>query len=285
MPHTNRKKKSNGEVGFKPKPKFAQTRRQEIEDDEGWTHVVDAKKTLNFPEVKEIGIKKPWDGDFVSGDNAITTMDLAEIEAEHKRYRDQWEASEACTQLKGLLAAGSGGVAISNVVCLGLGTLQDWKLQSRRTSHVQLAALQTITAVLGIESVPRFAQEPHFTELDKQFMKSMNYEIVEDPEAFSKISENSLVYAVHCYPALYQSIGRQGRPALLIGNDLKGYIDKLCVMNSTTPLTLLTEYRSRDADSQEIIEDLARLIKGSNAADFPQNRYDFTDTKIYTHQA
>lgn len=227
MPHTNRKKRANGEVSFQPKPKFVQTRRQEIEDDEGWTHVVDAKKTLKTPEVKELGITKPWEGDFVSGETAVTMMDLGEVEAEHRRYRDQWEASEACTKLKEILSAGKDVLTISNVICLGLGTLQDWKHPSRRTSHIQLAALNTIITILGIESVPRFAQEPHFTELDKQFMKSAGYETVEDPEAFAKVNVNSLVFAVHCYPALYQSISRQGQPALLIGNDLNEYADKL----------------------------------------------------------
>lgn len=221
MPHTNRKKKpgaSNAKA-----PKIIHTKRQLLDDDEGWTHVVDAKKTTKPIEVKELG-HKPWEGDVISGTTAIVTMNSTEMQAEHVRFKQQWEGSEACSKLKTMLADMK--VEIDKVVCLGLGTLQDWKLQARRASHTQLAALQTIMQCLKCQDAVKIAQEPNATELDVQFMNAMGFKSVGDPEGYKEIDEKTLVFGVHLYPAQYRDVGRAGKPALLVGNDVKAWTEK-----------------------------------------------------------
>ncbi len=45
MPHTNRKKKSSAAGGEKkPQHRLEHTKRQQIEDGDGWTHVVDTPR-------------------------------------------------------------------------------------------------------------------------------------------------------------------------------------------------------------------------------------------------
>lgn len=222
MPHTNRKKK--GASGAPKPPKIVHTKRQLLDDDEGWTHVVDSKKSTRAIGIQEIGLR-PWEGDFVSGKTATVNIIYEEVVAEHTRFTQQWEDSEACTNLKAQLASWTPEQkkSVTNIVCLGLGTLQDWKLQTRRTSHTQLAALQTIISALGLESVKKVTQEPRATDLDRKFLESLNFESLEDPEGYKRIDEGSLVYAIHCYPALYQQVSKQLRPAVMVANDLNEY--------------------------------------------------------------
>ena len=64
-------------------------------------------------------------------------------------------------------------------------------------------------------------QDPRFTELDKQFLTSRGYEVVEDPDAFSHIKETSLVYAIHCPLRLFSKVKQGPNPAMVIGNDFR----------------------------------------------------------------
>lgn len=66
------------------------------------------------------------------------------------------------------------------------------------------------------------AQDPVFTSLDKEFLQTHDMSVIEDPDGFDLVDANTLVYAIHCYPTVYQQVGKKGGPAVLIGNDLKG---------------------------------------------------------------
>jgi hypothetical protein len=47
--------------------------------------------------------------------------------------------------------------------------------------------------------------------------------VVEDPEAFGRITENSLVYAIHCYADVYKSVSEGPRPAIMVGTDVEKF--------------------------------------------------------------
>jgi hypothetical protein len=66
-------------------------------------------------------------------------------------------------------------------------------------------------------------QEPQFTTLDNEFLTTLGYDVVDDPEAFGKITESSLVYAIHCYAQVYKAVSEGKRPALLIGTDVDNF--------------------------------------------------------------
>lgn len=59
--------------------------------------------------------------------------------------------------------------------------------------------------------------------MDKQLLKELSYTVVEDPEAFEQIGENTLVYAIHCYADVYTKVSKQQRPALFIGTNLENF--------------------------------------------------------------
>lgn len=140
MPHTNRKKKSSD---GRPKAqsttkKFSHSKRELIDGEDGWTQVAD-KGWKSVPHTHP------------HGGNMSVDMTLEEMREEYERHQKAWSSSDACAALKKLLETQnrSDKHAILNVVCLGLGSLQAISFDRRRTSHTQLAALQTIREILG----------------------------------------------------------------------------------------------------------------------------------------
>lgn len=69
--------------------------------------------------------------------------------------------------------------------------------------------------------MPVALQDPAFTPLDKEFLESLGYEVVEDPSGFSLIDAGTLVYAIHCYPSIYNTVGKRDTPIVFIANNLK----------------------------------------------------------------
>lgn len=128
------------------------SKRQLLVDADGWTHVVSRLSSLGLGE-DSVGRLPP-----VSAD-----MTVDDISREHQQHATQWQRSDAYVELKSRLtgagednygaATGNHGPdekpSISNIVCLGLGSLQGLSSQLRQTSHTQLAALETVKSALG----------------------------------------------------------------------------------------------------------------------------------------
>jgi hypothetical protein len=222
-----RKKKPSTTTAAKDekKPTVVHTKRKEVLDDEGWTHVIDAPSRKSKAE----GLKATpllHGGDFVVNGVSYITRTLEEVKQDFEYWRKQWEASPACAELKILLVEGGEKAEmkkVENVVFLGMGSLQNSRREGRRASATQLAALQTIIAILGKEGIEVVLQDPQFTELDKEFLGELGYKVVDDPEAFKSITEDGLVYAIHCYVDVYKAINEGPRPAVLIGTDVGNF--------------------------------------------------------------
>lgn len=163
MPHTNRKKKSTTSTVSekKPQPKIFHTKRQQIEDDDGWTHVIDT------PRKSQLNVKQGHSlhtGDFEKNGVSYIERTLEELRADLEYYGKLWESGEGCGRLKELLMKGEGEgegkeegkrlerVRVGDMVCLGLGSLQSARREGRRASFTQLAALKTIMKVLGMST-------------------------------------------------------------------------------------------------------------------------------------
>ncbi|KAK6611007.1 hypothetical protein ACHAPF_001072 [Botrytis cinerea] len=261
MPHTNRKKKGGarepGEETEKTKKIAPSTKRTQIEDGEGWTHVVGGGR--------KTGAAETWThaGDFVQDGVAYIERSTGEMQADLDNYRKQWESSEAAGQLRKILRGRS---AVKSVVCLGLGSLQSARREGRRSSYTQLAALMMIIEELGgmgEDKIQCIFQDPQNTKDDKVFLTSLGGKVVDDPLAFDYIKEDTLVYAIHCYGPVYKTISQGPRPAVLIGTDVENF--------SSLWLT----------KTETLKQHLDDMIKDCEMINFPQLRHDFSDTKIY----
>jgi len=75
----------------------------------------------------------------------------------------------------------------------------------------------------GNETLECIFQDPQFTDLDSQFLASLGYTVVDDPEAISKITDNTLVYAIHCYADVYMAISERPRPSIMVITDVENF--------------------------------------------------------------
>jgi hypothetical protein len=207
------------------KPTVIHTKRREIVDDEGWTHVIDApNRKARAENLKAAPLLHG--GDFIVNGVSYVTRTLEEVKQEFEHWKKQWEGSPACAELKSLMVeGGEKGERRKprDVVFLGMGSLQSSRREGRRASATQLAALQTIIDVLGAKGIEVVLQDPQFTDLDKEFLGGMGYKVVDDPDAFRSITGDSLVYAIHCYVDVYKAISGGPKPALLIGTDIENF--------------------------------------------------------------
>lgn len=244
-----RKKKSAA------KPGLVHTKRRQVEDTDGWTHIIDTPKT------KKVTPKPAafHGGDFELNGVSYINRTLEEMADEFSHFKRAWEERPACQDLKSKLQDLK---TVENVVILGLGSLQTSRREGRRASATQLAALQTILDVLSPEKALSVTiQDPQYTEIDKEFLRSLGYEVVDDPEAFKSITTGSLVYAIHCYGPVYKSISEGPRPKVLVGTEIENF--------------------GRMGTDEELKGVLEEMVKDCELLDFPQVRHDFSDTKIY----
>lgn len=222
MPHTNRKKKPN--AGSIPasetkKPMVIHTKRKEIQDEEGWTHIIDKPSRPTATTKNGNGVDG---GDFKIGEVWYVNRTLEELQKEVEYWGKGWGESPASKELKELLEKEEKGKKAEDIVVLGLGSLQLARREGRRASATQLAALQTMIDLLFPAEVKAkvVCQDPGFSALDKEFLTGLGYEVVDDPEAFGKIGEGSLVYALHCYKEVYVKALSGVKPAIFVGTEL-----------------------------------------------------------------
>jgi hypothetical protein len=134
-------------------------------------------------------------------------------------------------------------------------------------------------------------QDPRFTELDRQFLKSLDCQVVDDPEAFQHINDNSFVYAIHCPIRLLWKVKESSYPALLICNDIRNMSNAILesVPNASDHSRKeigLSGERVQDVPLEkktnaEYYEETLLLTRGCNETAFPQLKYDFSETMIY----
>lgn len=149
-------------------------------------------------------------------------LSAAEIKSDHQRIKQQWTESSCCENLKQLMLSKSSGTDPSNAICLGLGSFDppDGSWQVKRRTHVQLAAFTTIVECLKKRSnqdIRCVFQEPCFTPHDKEFLASLGYEVVDSPAGFEMVADDSLVYGIHLYRAVYSMAIENHIPAIFIG--------------------------------------------------------------------
>jgi hypothetical protein len=145
MPHTNRKKKTSTGAEKKPQPKTLHTKRQQIEDEDGWTHVIDSPRKTQV-KAKE-GLLHT--GDFERNGVSYVERTVEELKKDLEHYTKQWEDGEGCRSLREELLIEKERKRVGDVVCLGLGSLQSARREGRRASFTQFAALRTIMEILG----------------------------------------------------------------------------------------------------------------------------------------
>lgn len=159
---------------------------------------------------------------------------LQEMSNEFRSHQKTWENSQACTLLKAQMSILMEECPVENIIAFGIGSLQDVHDNSRRTSHLQTAALLTVvecvqqahqqqqqqTGSKEQQRIKCLAQEPQYTSLDKEFLLTLGIIAVDDPVGFLSISEKSLYLSINTYAYMERVISEGPWPAAMIVNDL-----------------------------------------------------------------
>ncbi|KAJ5647437.1 hypothetical protein N7490_003809 [Penicillium lividum] len=219
MPHSTRPKRPNPST----------QKRLQVTDDNGWTHVTtgnNARRTMrgtksskNAPS-SEQGTTEAQDRDLepvLSPAEAPGRLTLEELQRQYVAHREQWTGSSTWIKLEKILdekiqellarteldsesKSVDVDVDVDRIVCIGLGSpsgfLRDGWVDRRSVSMYQLAALERIKERFAAHftSIPVYAQDPVFNNLDRALLEGMGIMVVEDPVGFESVTRNTLLF-------------------------------------------------------------------------------------------
>ena len=123
---------------------------------------------------------------------------------------------------------------ITNCLALGLASVSGARLDlpagdhDTRIKHLMKISMKQLVAFYAMVELLRqhhdiqdvYCQDPSFNDLDKEFLASLNYKVIDSPASNNVISEESFFFAPHLVIfAIYASL-RQAFPAMYLGNPL-----------------------------------------------------------------
>lgn len=214
----------------KHRKKFIHSRRIEVTDEDGWTHV---SNTHSVPRSSTVASRKVMtdgaaDAEDVPNNNDTSTatrpllapsepppkLNLTELRKQFNTHLETWESSQTWQHLKNALqkdVLGQSQPAIENVVCIGLGSpsgfVQGGWVDRRSVAMYQLAALTAIIDCVKQHhatstSTPQdltemriIAQDPVFNTLDIELLSSLGITAVDSPEGFNAVTDKTFLFA------------------------------------------------------------------------------------------
>ncbi|CAG8418095.1 unnamed protein product [Penicillium salamii] len=218
MPHSSRTKR----------PTIA--KRTSVTDTDGWTHVTNGGNVRRVMR-RQKSEPQPVHEPVLAPAEAPGRLTLSDLQAQFQTHHARWESSESWNKVTGVLQkrlkqrAQTGPV--DAIVCIGLGSpsgfLRDGWVDRRAVSLYQLAALVSIKDQVESHSTAPFkiyAQDPVFNTLDESLLNDLNITVLNHPEGFSHITENSMLF---CPGAERQHLELllPSKPWLLFGGPLE----------------------------------------------------------------
>ena len=167
------------------------------------------------------------------------------IEGMHEHLntaKNYWKASQTQYRLRAIIEQQPPIFleSISRIVCIGLGTIAEPSGEAdQENSRMQLACLLDIANIIREQLSSKFgtgagsntlqicAQEPKFSDLDKDLLRSQNIAVVDDPDIWQLVDDSTLVFApffpIYALPReFYSRHFRRGKGApAIISNPLE----------------------------------------------------------------
>jgi len=175
------------------------------------------------------------------------TCTLAAMEAAFQRHAAAWAAQSKRTtpSLTQLVAAARPQLGQCKVLCLGLGSparslngagsSDRGARNAEARCYTQHAAVLDIARALEAGAGPAsseaggrvrvLAQDPLYSELDGEFLAGLGFEVVDDPQGFLELDDNSFVVSVACNVPQKQIVADLARPVAMLWDEVKGEED------------------------------------------------------------
>ncbi|KAG9254092.1 uncharacterized protein F5Z01DRAFT_116813 [Emericellopsis atlantica] len=193
--------------------------------DDGWT-VVKPKSRQRAPKLR------PKSRQILAQASASASQadvkrvrSIAEITAQYDRIRTQYESEASYTKLRDLVKEHAPKKGVKKAVCLGIGTFDpvDGGWEMKKKAFIQLAAFLLMVQVLEHQShtsIDCAFQEPVFTTSDKEFIKSLGHRVVDSPEGFDMVGQDTLLFGIHLYRPIYIQAMEKATPIMFVGTEL-----------------------------------------------------------------
>ncbi|GAB7343374.1 hypothetical protein MBLNU457_1413t1 [Dothideomycetes sp. NU457] len=192
MPHTSRKKKVT-----------PYRKRHEETSEDGWTRV-----TRTGVRAKSNGLTQVTESYKIPAEDL--SLSISKLKTRFESCLNQWTTTEARRKLhsvieNGLRRNGSGRVqdCITTAALMALGSLSRTNLELTTKSMWQLVVFIDVVRLLNGDRSPDdqiklFAQDPNFTQLDKDFLRqTFSFEILEPPQILGLVHNKTFLYVPH----------------------------------------------------------------------------------------
>lgn len=149
---------------------------------------------------------------------ALRPNPLEEVREAFKHGFEAWKSSEDCKHVETILRTLPIS-SVSRVIAFGNGTTSTKGSQHSILQHALMLTirdnLQLLQASLGI-TIQCFAQDPIYTEIDKEILQEVGITVLDDPRAFLEVSDESVVLSFGPDIPVRQIVTDISRPAVFI---------------------------------------------------------------------
>jgi hypothetical protein len=142
----------------------------------------------------------------------------------YQSSRKAWLDSQTFLLLKTQLNAVTFSISINKIVCFGLGSLAHPREDTRPRSNIQHAAVESMMEILKEKTgggVRCLAQEPAYLDSDKELLKTIGIETIEDPNGFLEVDGNTLVISAAPNVCVRQIVADLQWPGAMLWNTVK----------------------------------------------------------------
>lgn len=183
MPHTSRRKRQPTRI-----------KRQVTELEDGWQRI-----ERSVPGSDRHGDMR--ESDTVPG--VDPELSIEKLKQEYGRMRERWLGTTCRARMVDILKfrAGDEGLGVDTAVCLAMGSVtRNWSL--RIHSFWQLVFFLDVVELLqsmheGGDKIKLYAQEPRFTDMDREFLESLGFTMLESPQAEAYVGKGCFLYVPH----------------------------------------------------------------------------------------
>lgn len=133
--------------------------------------------------------------------------------------------SEASKRIETILRTVQLGGSVSRIVAFGNGTISIEDSQHSALQHALMLTirdgLQSLQPGSGV-TIQCFAQDPTYTEADKVVLHEVGITVLEDPRAFLKVNDETVVLSFAPDVPVRQIVTDLARPAVFICDKVRG---------------------------------------------------------------
>lgn len=140
----------------------------------------------------------------------------------------KWEESQQCRTLRSLLEASTIRHQVTKLIAFACGTMLSPEVRQNSRASYQHALILTLRDIFSKKQDPStkiecFAQDPSYTDIDKSILQGAGVGILNDPNGFVEVDDNTLLITFAPNVPVKQIIADLARPVLIIWDSVVRY--------------------------------------------------------------